>query len=357
MTGPVLFIVSGVGLGNSTRCSAVIDELVALGHAVEVVTAGAGARYFGGDARLTALHMFEPLCYAAASSGAISVRRTLSALPGLLAAYARNVRSLARLLKRRAYSAIVIDSDYSVAPLKRWLGAPVIAINNASQCFAEPSRLLRLPPGAVPQLLFEALDCAFHRLVPDRVICPSLAAAAGKPGSSERVAFVPPIVRAARSWARAPRGGGRKRVLIVPGGSRFGQRLVGWQDVHAWPDVEVRALDPARCLADSRALMPRCDVLVINGGFSSVSEAVVYGKPCVVVPLEGHAEQHLNALAIERLGLGRRATARDWHARLREVLGSYDETVAAHRRFAARDDGARLAAQAVAAAIAGRGCT
>ena len=43
---------------------------------------------------------------------------------------------------------------------------------------------------------------------------------------------------------------------------------------------------------------------VINGGFSTVSEAFVKQKPMVVIPVPGHAEQWINARTIENLDVG-----------------------------------------------------
>jgi hypothetical protein len=51
-------------------------------------------------------------------------------------------------------------------------------------------------------------------------------------------------------------------------------------------------------------LLSRSDALVINGGYSAVSEAFVLGKPVFVVPVSGHAEQFVNAALVQDFGLG-----------------------------------------------------
>jgi UDP:flavonoid glycosyltransferase YjiC (YdhE family) len=56
------------------------------------------------------------------------------------------------------------------------------------------------------------------------------------------------------------------------------------------------------------ALLASADALVINGGYSAVSEAFVLGKPVFVVPVPGHAEQFVNACLVRDLGLGFVAT-------------------------------------------------
>jgi hypothetical protein len=51
-------------------------------------------------------------------------------------------------------------------------------------------------------------------------------------------------------------------------------------------------------------LLARADALVINGGYSAVSEAFALRKLCFVVPVPGHAEQFVNASLVQDLGLG-----------------------------------------------------
>jgi predicted glycosyltransferase len=95
------------------------------------------------------------------------------------------------------------------------------------------------------------------------------------------------------------------------------------------------------------ALLDQADVLVINGGYSAVSEAFVLCKPVFVVPVPGHAEQFVNACLVRDLGLGFKVTESS-------VLG---ELLAMHQKNewvglapmppAFEIDGAREAAEAI----------
>src|SRR5438132_9842161 len=51
-------------------------------------------------------------------------------------------------------------------------------------------------------------------------------------------------------------------------------------------------------------LLMKDDALVVNGGYSAFSEAVALGKPTVIIPVAGHAEQLVNARFVEQLGCG-----------------------------------------------------
>ena len=45
-------------------------------------------------------------------------------------------------------------------------------------------------------------------------------------------------------------------------------------------------------------------MVVINGGFSSISEALALARPMIVIPLKGHIEQKINALWVKENNLG-----------------------------------------------------
>jgi len=73
---------------------------------------------------------------------------------------------------------------------------------------------------------------------------------------------------------------------------------------------------------DNSALLATADALVINGGYSAVSEAFVLRKPVFVIPVPGHAEQSVNAFLVRDLGLGFIATESDV---LLQLLSMYEQ--------------------------------
>ena len=50
--------------------------------------------------------------------------------------------------------------------------------------------------------------------------------------------------------------------------------------------------------------MKQSTIVVINGGFSSISEALTMAKPMIVIPLKGHIEQKTNALWVQENHFG-----------------------------------------------------
>jgi UDP:flavonoid glycosyltransferase YjiC (YdhE family) len=94
--------------------------------------------------------------------------------------------------------------------------------------------------------------------------------------------------------------------------------------------VAPRPVDMARASRE-------CDLAVGNGGHSVTGEMLLAGKPLMLVPLV--LEQQQTAQAVERLGAGRWAPARDSSAivsKLHAMLDGTDTCAEAARRFARR---------------------
>jgi uncharacterized protein (TIGR00661 family) len=72
-------------------------------------------------------------------------------------------------------------------------------------------------------------------------------------------------------------------------------------------NVELRSFDEARFVAD----LASARAVIANGGFTTLSEAVYFGKPILSIPVRRQPEQELNAAWLEVLGLGMRATQID----------------------------------------------
>ncbi len=347
----ILFIVNGLGLGNSTRCHAVIDRLLARGVGVDVLTSGNGLDYFSRVEGIGALHAVAPLEYGS-QDDKLSARATLWALPRQVRRALGNARAFRRLPRAGAYRGVVIDSDYSVAGFKHTLQVPVIGLNNADVVVHECRRRRPIPASVRGQYLIERGDRLFHRVFADHVLSPCLARAYPETATLEHIP--PPIrgglrVRGASSEVR--------RILVMLSGSRFASQatfLSGLQ-LPAGVAVDVvgrRGKSHGRItyhgkVFGNEALVNAADLMVVNGGHSAVSEAVLTRRPVVVIPVENHAEQYVNAGLVEELGLGLQASAAQAGRAIAAVLARFAELVENHRRFAFPLDGGEVAARRI----------
>src|SRR5438128_2318167 len=83
MTHTCLFIINGLGLGNSTRCYAVMEHLMEQGFRIHVLTSGNGLEFFQQKSCIDSLTKMGSFYYSS-SNGAISGWSTLKSLKNLL---------------------------------------------------------------------------------------------------------------------------------------------------------------------------------------------------------------------------------------------------------------------------------
>ena len=356
----LLFIINGLGLGNSTRCSAIIHELYTSGYRIDVVSSANGLSYFSNSAEVEGLFSFQSLLYGKAN-GKLSILKTLLTLPKLSLLFFKNCIYLQSLLKKTKYAAIVFDSDYSVASLFWRRDRPLlIATNNAGIIVEECKNLTELPRKIRMQYWVEKLDDWFHNIVPDIVICPVFKK--NDKSLHSRIKYTSPIIRSGLDIK--PAGQNLENILIMLSGSQFGSDIDFIKKLPDLPNISIKVIGKLGesnnavsffgKVYDNRSLINAADVLVINAGFSAISEAIVLKKPAVVMAIENHAEQYINSLLFEQHGLGLLATQENAHEKITQMLTDFEKYKKAHGQFDAPADGSISAAAFIHEAIESR---
>ena len=336
----LLFVVNGFGLGNSTRSVAVIDAIFERGFKVDVVSFGRGYEFFSDQASVRNVFQTAPLTYGKSSGpglegSGVRTGELLRALPQITWSLGKQVQLLRKVLKATRYSAIVTDSDYAVGFLKPWIRIPIFAINNSAEVAGRLGAWSEFPRESRRRLLgqwaVELLDAEWHRRIPDRVLSPSFITASKQLGKK---VLIPPIVRASGDQKHFARSAdGPKRLLVISGGSGLGWRAEELEPLRNWQGLETqvvglegRSSEQLKFLGHQSGvvdLVRSSDFLLLNGGFSSMSEAFVYGKPAIIVPIEGHAEQLLNAKRLSTLGRARVSDRKNWPNDLRVLVAEW----------------------------------
>ncbi|MCB9682793.1 MAG: hypothetical protein H6733_15105 [Alphaproteobacteria bacterium] len=355
----VLFLVNGLGLGNATRCHALLEVLAARGHAAEVVTGGNGAWYLRGRPEAGDVHEVGAFAYAE-RDGALSVAGTVLSAGRLLRTARANEAVIARVIAARRPDVVVTDSTYTVCPVRR-AGVPLVALNNADVVHTAWRRLPDPPASTRAQLLVvEDNDWRFHRWATTLTLSPCLDPTLPQTGPPYR--RIGPVVR--RGLARRVGDGPVRRVLVMLSGSTLSTAIrldappagvtidvVGRarpDDVPAHPGVTWHGK-----VRDNRALLAQADLAVVNGGFSAVSELYWLGVPLLVLPVPRHAEQWVNAATIAQLGVGAVTSEAGLQADLEAALDRVDGWRARHRALDPPDDGAVQAVDALEALVGG----
>ncbi len=345
----LLFIVNGLGLGNSTRCEAIIEQLSSNKFEIDVMTSGNGLRYFAQKPYLRNLRELSPLQYGQGRHGQLSVLSTLRAWPQLLKSLRVNVRHIESLIQTERYSAIIIDSDYTAGFLIWRLKIPVIALNNANVILQECRQNVTLPAAVLPQYFIETLDFLFHCTIPDLVLSPSLEKRQSRKNIKQLAPFIRRDLKRTSLFRTQP-----KKILVMLSGSVFGTSTGFLKNLKLSNEISVDVIGRDGVsteriryhgkVYDNKSFIREADILVINAGFSAVSEAVVLSKPCIVIPIANHAEQLVNARRVQDLGLGLIAAPANVTDKLDELIERYPEFIQKHVQFDCASSGSYDAA-------------
>jgi UDP:flavonoid glycosyltransferase YjiC (YdhE family) len=360
-----LFIINGLGLGNSTRCHAVMEHLVERGVRIHVLTSGNGLAYFGEKKDIASVTPMEAFFYSNKGER-VSGWRTLTTLGALRRIARAKSAQLDRLLADIEPGVAVLDSEYAIRPLRK-RRIPIIGLNNSEMVVSEYLRDQH-PPRSIRSQFWcvEFPDYLFHKHFCDLVLSPSPRLAAPRNPRFKRVGLIvrnalfETMEKNARTGFPQPRNV-RSVVFMLSGSILASHVSFSRRDFPFHVDVvgrEGASNGPVTFhgrLMNNIDLLMKADVLVINGGFSAVSEAIALNKPTFVIPVPGHAEQYINAKMVRDLGRGFVADERDIMERIRNMVARNEWTDLKPRQPTAGVNGAREAADAIHALIDPRG--
>ncbi len=360
----ILFLINGLGMGNSTRCHAIMQALAPRGHRLHVLTSGNGLAYFGDKPEVASLTAMEAFFYSK-RNGRISGWQTLLTTRQLVRLAREKRRTLEDLLKKVRPALAVTDSEYAVGPLRRQ-GVPIVAVNNAEVVVSEYRAWRRNPAAVRGQYCFiEYPDYLFHRKVCDLVISPSPRPGPARHPKFRRVGLIlRKEVRAAAARASAAFAEPNKirNVVFMLSGSIFAS-AVPLEDYEMPFKIDVVGRGGASTenvtyhgrLMHNLDLLLKADALVVNGGYSAVSEALALGKPTFVIPVPGHAEQYVNARLVAELGRGYRTSETEVMDLLLRLYAKHRWEGLAPQQPLSGLDGATEAADAIEEVLRRRG--
>lgn len=349
MTGqkPILFVVNGMGLGNSTRCLAVVEHLHQMGHAIEVASFQNGQLLFEDHPAVRKFYSLSSSRYALSGKRigwrGLVVSALLFVRSGLWNGWA-----VAKLLRKTRPAAVVMDSNYSLV-FRLLHRGPIFSINNSDRVIQFYTRHFNLLKSVLWHVVFvEFPDFLFQRLVPHFVISPWFAP--GGVALGGKFSAIGPIVRRSYLVPR-PQSTSLKKVTIVYSGSGLGENLHdGLED----SGLELVVLRPKQALRDPAQDILSSDAVIINGGFSCISECLAARKPMILVPIEGHGEQLANGKTIEQMGVALISSAANLRGTLMELNKNYSRFAAAYDKLDIRCDGALRAAEVIDQSIKSR---
>lgn len=342
----ILYGITGEGLGHTMRARVVLPHLVARGHQV-LVAASARAGV-----------LFDALGYDVLPIEGLAIRYRDGAAQRLetLALNARRApRALAHNAGRALETAldfspdvVISDFDSFAYAVARLLGRPIVSFDHHHVItrFRHPRAVFR-----DVSYDFALTETLVARKLPrcDRYLVSSFYFPELRDDERASTTLVGPVLRPEVEAARPTVG---EHVLVyqtAAGDPRLEDALLGAPEIAfrvyglgARPEranVSYRAFDEARFVED----LASARAVVSNGGFMTLAEATVLGKPVLSCPIRHQGEQELNAAWLAHLGLGlrcRRIAAADVRrivrftprrrvqSATREALATFDRTLA-----------------------------
>jgi UDP:flavonoid glycosyltransferase YjiC (YdhE family) len=290
-----------------------MEYLAEAGFQIHVLTSGNGLRFFQDKSVVSSLTPMESFYYSG-SNGGVSGWATLKTVKKLSAIAKTKSRQLTALLESVRPDVAVIDSEYALGPLKR-RSIPVVAINTSEMVVSNYLKASNRPSGTFSHFwLVEFSDYLFHKHRADLVLCPSPVGNRTRGNKFKRIGLIVrrSVLDIARpiSEASYPPPRSLRNVLFMLSGSVHASNISFPESLPFNVDVVgIQGKSSGNVTYHGRQLnniefLRRADALVVNGGYSAVSEVFALGKPAFVVPVSGHAEQFVNASLVQDLGLG-----------------------------------------------------
>jgi len=299
-----------------TQSLAVHRNLSRWGHELVGVAAG---QHDGRPLPEFFLHGFEvpvtPLespGFVARQNRSIDVPATVATALRRLPAYRESMSRLRALVRDTSPDLVInfFEPLTGLVQLIRPLPVPVVAV--AHQHMIEHPAYVKRPGGAVDRMGL----AFFAGLVGARSWKLALSLTPAEDLPARRLLVGPPLLRP-ELFDLVPSPGEYVLVYLVNHG--YSEEIRAWHRLH--PEVSLHCFchrpDAPREEVVDRTLtfhrldgekflrmMAGCRAVVSTAGFESVCEAAWLGKPVLVVPVQNHAEQMLNALDVVQAGFG-----------------------------------------------------
>ena len=218
--------------------------------------------------------------------------------------FSSNIKQIPELLDKFRPDLVISDFEPAAHYFANILKIPCISIDNVhvlSECE------IKMPTGSRLELLRAHVLVRFLHLKSDYYILTAFADA--RPKKPEKVTIISPIVR---ETIRKLKPEDKKHVLIyqtTPTNSKMISLLqkndnqfiiYGMGNKRRKKNIDFKAFSEKNFLEDLRT----CKYVILNGGFTLISEALYLKKPILAIPIENQLEQEFNGFSLQDKGYG-----------------------------------------------------
>jgi uncharacterized protein (TIGR00661 family) len=357
----VYFGACGVGLGHVGRCVPVAKTLLKRGDSVLISTYSDACDYVRREG--LPLCVAPPIGFAVRSDGGVDFRRT-TVYPGIFSTFifTKQLNAEIAFMKQYTPDIVVSDSRASTILAARLLGVPVITLLNVYRVTIPRERrflqLAKIADGGILTLIGKIWSLGEQVLIPDfpppyTISVANLGIPRRRRGKVELVGPILPVKPETLPETRKIReklgieghnlilvsisGSAAEKRLIIPLLKKLLRKLPGnnqiimslgrpnsTDTVHNDGNLTVLNWLPNRF-----EYLKACDLVISRAGLGTLTEAISYGKPLILIPTPSQTEQYNNARRATQLGVAkildqRNLNLKSLHSTIIEVMtGDY----------------------------------
>ncbi len=365
----------GIGYGHASRSLNLAMRLKKEGFSVFFSAYGDASSYLTGAEGVEVVHCGEEMVWKQKPDGSPDLWGTLKSLSELKK-FLHHVKTEKENIEAASPDVVISDSRIPTLIAAQYLGVPSVVVLNQPKLLLSPLMRRNAPPDDLSEsegysvlstVVEKLLNMAITRFwglsqasiiadfPPPFSISKYHTSDLPKP-LMDRIVFSGPLIEPNCKSDRKEdvilimiSGPGAERrsladVILkllndIPGDLRDYEFVVSLGEPSNSGDEEVR--DNVRIykwLPDKWSVLERARLVVSRAGHTTIAEALMCGKPLLLIPVPGQTEKMENARSIEEMGLGRMVRQSEVEARFFEVLRSllkreYEERV---RRFRER---------------------
>lgn len=301
----IVYTINGEGMGHATRASVVIEYLKKRGHTVFLFASGSLPlmylrEKFGEVTEVTGLHMVYQ---------ENSVKRLQTGLKALskMKSFKADIAIMRSALQKNPPDIVITDFDFHGGIAARMFKVPLVSIDNIQ--FITKSKFY-IPSEDYIDYELNYLIAKFMVPRADHFFITTFSKPeAMKRVDASRVSFVPPLLRSSVLETKPMVGTeilvyqtstSYKALTSILEGIDESFILYNVSQPAQSQNIRSKAFSEAEFIRD----LASAKAVIVNGGFTVITESLYFKKPILSVPIRNHFEQRLNALLLEKEGLG-----------------------------------------------------
>ena len=342
----ILFLVNGMGLGNSIRCYSLIQRLSKKNIEIIMVTSGSGEWFFKGKKEISKLYINEQVKYGFYKNE-LSALNTIGNIFKIYEILKENNLKIEKIITESKPDLIIIDSVYVKNKIKKY-SIPIVALNNSDFTKDLYFNERKIPLNIKSQFyLIEMLDFYYHRYVPDVVISPTFAGENISP--YKNIKRVGPIYRQGL-YKKEISNNKKINILFMLSGSEF-KTKINFKKINKNFDINIIGnredkqnipnINYLGKVMDNRKYLNNADFCILNSGFSALSEIYYLNIPSVIIPINNHAEQWTNAKYLENNNLAIIANNHNFEDKLYSMINNNSDFRKNYSKLNRINDGAK----------------